>query len=147
MPSGERCLGRVSWGSVVPWGTAPHGPTCCFRWLLLSHEQNPLILSNLWQFVLSGERCWGRVSWGSVVPWGTAPHGPTCCFRWLLLSRYPLLLLLLAQGLCHSLACRCCPPNLCAAHENEPRASANPTSCGQTNGPWSSLDCKIVLVY
>ena len=31
--SGERGWGRVSWGSVVPWGTAPHGPTCCFRWL------------------------------------------------------------------------------------------------------------------
>ena len=32
MLSGERGWGRVSWGSVVPWGTAPHGPTCCFRW-------------------------------------------------------------------------------------------------------------------
>ena len=32
MLSGECGWGRLSWGSVVPWGTAPHGPTCCFRW-------------------------------------------------------------------------------------------------------------------
>ena len=72
--SGERGWGRVSWGSVVPGRTAPHGPTCCF---LLSFGRNRTI-----SLCCRGERGWGRVSWGSVVPWGTAPHGPTCCFRW-----------------------------------------------------------------
>ena len=85
--SGGTWLGEGALG-VCARGTAPHGPTCCFRWLLLSRYVIKVVAAIGHSLVQSGERGSGQVSWGSVVLWGSAPHAPTCCFRWLLLSRY-----------------------------------------------------------
>ena len=84
---GGTWLGEGALG-VCARGTAPHGPTCCFRWLLLSRYVIKVVAAIGHSLVQSGERGSGQVSWGSVVLWGSAPHAPTCCFRWLLLSRY-----------------------------------------------------------
>ena len=52
--SGERGSGQVSWGSVVLWGSAPHAPTCCFRWLLLSRYVIKLVAAIGHQLVPNG---------------------------------------------------------------------------------------------
>ena len=54
MQSGERGSGRVSWGSGMLWGSAPHDPTCCFRWLLLSRYVIKLVAAIGHQLVPNG---------------------------------------------------------------------------------------------
>ena len=74
---GGTWLGEGALG-VCARGTAPHGPTCCFRWLLLSRYVIKVVAAIGHSLVQSGERGSGQVSWGSMVLRGSAPHAPTC---------------------------------------------------------------------